>query len=62
VDEEIKIAIQEQAPAIQLRRILEAKQETTLFQKAVQEAAASVISLEEACKFREVGATEPMAR
>jgi hypothetical protein len=28
-----------------------------LFEKAVREAAAGVISLEEACKFREVGST-----
>ncbi len=56
--EEVKIAIQEQAPAVQLRRILETKREATLFEKAVQEAAAGVISLEEACKFREVGAAD----
>lgn len=55
VDDDLKVAIQEQAPAVQLRRILEAKGEATLFEKAVQEAAAGVISLEEACKFREVG-------
>jgi type II secretory ATPase GspE/PulE/Tfp pilus assembly ATPase PilB-like protein len=58
VDDEIKTAIQDQAPAVQLRRILEAKGEATLFEKAVREAAAGVISLEEACKFREVGATD----
>jgi type II secretory ATPase GspE/PulE/Tfp pilus assembly ATPase PilB-like protein len=58
VDDEVKIAIQEQAPAVQLRRILETKGETTLFENAVQEAAAGVISLEEACKFREVGAAD----
>jgi type II secretory ATPase GspE/PulE/Tfp pilus assembly ATPase PilB-like protein len=56
VDDEMKVAIQEQAPAVQLRRILETKGEATLFQKAVHEAAAGVISLEEACKFREIGA------
>jgi general secretion pathway protein E len=58
VDDEVKIAIQEQAPAIQLRRILEAKGEAGLFERAVREAAFGVISLEEACKFREVGATD----
>ena len=55
VDDEVKIAIQEQAPALQLRRILEAKGEAGLFERAVREAASGVISLEEACKFREVG-------
>jgi type II secretory ATPase GspE/PulE/Tfp pilus assembly ATPase PilB-like protein len=60
VDEELKVAIQEQAPAVHLRRILEAKGEATLFQRAVQEAAAGVISLEEACKFREIGAADPL--
>jgi hypothetical protein len=58
--DEVKIAIQEQAPAVQLRRILETKGETTLFKKAVEEAAAGVISLEEACKFREVGAADSL--
>ena len=58
VDDEVKIAIQEQAPALQLRRILEAKGEAGLFERAVREAASGVISLEEACKFREVGATD----
>jgi type II secretory ATPase GspE/PulE/Tfp pilus assembly ATPase PilB-like protein len=60
VDDEMKVAIQEQAPAVQLRRTLEAKGEATLFQRALQEAAAGVISLEEACKFREVGAADPL--
>ena len=50
----MKVAIQEQAPAVQLRRMLDSKGEATLFEKAVQEAAAGVISLEEACKFREI--------
>jgi type II secretory ATPase GspE/PulE/Tfp pilus assembly ATPase PilB-like protein len=59
VDDEVKIAIQEQAPAVQLRRILEAKGEAGLFERAVREAASGVISLEEACKFREVGAAGP---
>jgi type II secretory ATPase GspE/PulE/Tfp pilus assembly ATPase PilB-like protein len=58
VDDEVRVAIQEQAPAVQLRRMLEAKGETSLFEKAVQEAATGTISLEEACKFREVGATD----
>jgi type IV pilus assembly protein PilB len=62
VDDETKVAIQEQAPAVQLRRMLEAKGEVALFQKAVQEAAAGTISLEEACKFREVGAVYPLQR
>jgi type II secretory ATPase GspE/PulE/Tfp pilus assembly ATPase PilB-like protein len=56
VDDEVRVAIQEQAPAVQLRQILEAKGETSLFEKAVQEAAADTISLEEACKLREVTA------
>jgi type IV pilus assembly protein PilB len=56
VDDEMKVAIQEQAPAVQLRRILETKGEASLFERAVREAAAGVISLEEACKFREIGA------
>jgi type IV pilus assembly protein PilB len=59
VDDDVKIAIQEQAPAVQLRRILEAKGEAGLFERAVREAASGVISLEEACKFREVGAAGP---
>jgi type II secretory ATPase GspE/PulE/Tfp pilus assembly ATPase PilB-like protein len=59
VDDEFRVAIQEQAPAVQLRRMLEAKGETILFEKAIQEAAAGTISLEEACKFREVGAAGP---
>src|SRR5258708_27295421 len=57
VDDEVKIAIQERAPALQLQRILERRGEASLFEKAVREAAAGVISLEEACKFREVGST-----
>jgi type II secretory ATPase GspE/PulE/Tfp pilus assembly ATPase PilB-like protein len=60
VDDEVKLAIQEQAPAVQLRRILDSKGESTLFQKAVQEAAAGTISLEEACKFREVGISDSL--
>ena len=57
VDDEVKIAIQERAPALHLQRILERRGEASLFEKAVGEAAAGVISLEEACKFREVGST-----
>jgi hypothetical protein len=53
----VKIAIQERAPALHLQRILERRGEASLFEKAVREAAAGVISLEEACKFREVGST-----
>jgi type II secretory ATPase GspE/PulE/Tfp pilus assembly ATPase PilB-like protein len=59
VDDEIRVAIQEQAPAVQLRRMLEAKGETILFERAIREAAAGTISLEEACKFREVGVAGP---
>jgi type II secretory ATPase GspE/PulE/Tfp pilus assembly ATPase PilB-like protein len=55
VDDEVKIAIQERAPALHLQRILERRGETSLFEKAIREAAAGIISLEEACKFREVG-------
>src|SRR5246500_4655184 len=55
VDDEVKIAIQERAPALQLQRILERRGERSLFEKAVREAAVGIISLEEACKFREVG-------
>ncbi len=62
VDDEVKAAIQDQAPTVQLRRILEAKREATLFEKAVREAAAGVISLEEACKFREVSAADQLQR
>jgi hypothetical protein len=51
VDDDVKIAIQEQAPAVQLRRILGAKGEAGLFERAVREAASGVISLEQACKF-----------
>jgi type II secretory ATPase GspE/PulE/Tfp pilus assembly ATPase PilB-like protein len=57
VDDEVKIAIQERAPALHLQRILERRGEASLFEKAVREAAAGVISLEEACKFREVSST-----
>jgi type II secretory ATPase GspE/PulE/Tfp pilus assembly ATPase PilB-like protein len=54
VDDEVKVAIQDRAPALHLQRILERRGEASLFEKAVREAAAGVISLEEACKFREV--------
>lgn len=57
IDDEVKIAIQERAPALHLQRILERRGEASLFEKAVREAAAGVISLEEACKFREVSST-----
>jgi type II secretory ATPase GspE/PulE/Tfp pilus assembly ATPase PilB-like protein len=59
VDDDVKMAIQEGAPALHLQRILERRGEASLFEKAVREAAAGVISLEEACKFREVGSTHP---
>jgi type II secretory ATPase GspE/PulE/Tfp pilus assembly ATPase PilB-like protein len=57
VDDEVKIAIQERAPSLHLQRILERRGERFFFEKAVREAAEGVISLEEACKFREVGST-----
>ncbi len=60
VDDEVKIAIQERAPALHLQRILERRGEASLFEKAVREAAAGVISLEEACKFREVSLVPPI--
>jgi type II secretory ATPase GspE/PulE/Tfp pilus assembly ATPase PilB-like protein len=53
VDDEVKIAIQERAPATHLKRLMAEKRESTLFEKAVREAGAGVISLEEACKFRD---------
>jgi type II secretory ATPase GspE/PulE/Tfp pilus assembly ATPase PilB-like protein len=53
VDDEVKIAIQERAPATHLKRLMSENGESTLFEKAVREAAAGMISLEEACKFRE---------
>ena len=59
VDDEVKIAIQERAPALHLQRILERRGEASLFEKAVREAAAGVISLEEACKFRDVALPVP---
>jgi type II secretory ATPase GspE/PulE/Tfp pilus assembly ATPase PilB-like protein len=57
VDDEVKIAIHEPAPHCISKRILERRGEGSLFEKAVREAAGGVISLEEACKFREVGST-----
>jgi type II secretory ATPase GspE/PulE/Tfp pilus assembly ATPase PilB-like protein len=63
VDDEIRVAIQENAPATHLRRVMASKGECSLFEKAVREAAAGVISLEEACKFRELqGMGEPSVR
>jgi type II secretory ATPase GspE/PulE/Tfp pilus assembly ATPase PilB-like protein len=62
VDDEVKIAIQEQAPAVQLGRLLEAKGEAGLFERAVREAASGVISLEEACKFRDISALDHFNR
>jgi type II secretory ATPase GspE/PulE/Tfp pilus assembly ATPase PilB-like protein len=53
VDDEVKVAIQERAPATHLKRLMAEKGEHTLFEKAVREAGAGVISLEEACKFRD---------
>ena len=53
VDDDVKVAIQERAPATHLKRLMVEKGETTLFGKAVREARAGVISLEEACKFRD---------
>ncbi|MBV9491618.1 MAG: type II/IV secretion system protein [Verrucomicrobia bacterium] len=56
VDEEVRAAIQDQAPASQFRRLMEAKGELTLFERAVRAAAAGIITLEEACKFRDFSA------
>jgi type II secretory ATPase GspE/PulE/Tfp pilus assembly ATPase PilB-like protein len=53
VDDEVKVAIQERAPATHLKRLMAGKGENTLFEKAVREAGAGAISLEEACKFRD---------
>jgi general secretion pathway protein E len=53
VDDEVKVAIQERAPATHLKRLMAEKGENTLFEKAVREAGAGVISLEEACKFKD---------
>ena len=53
VDDDVKIAIQERAPATHLKKLMTEKRETTLFEKAVREAGAGVVSLEEACKFRD---------
>jgi type II secretory ATPase GspE/PulE/Tfp pilus assembly ATPase PilB-like protein len=54
IDDEVKVAIQERAPAVHLRKLMEAKGESGLFEKAVREAAKGVITLEEACKFRQL--------
>ncbi|HEV3210650.1 MAG TPA: transposase [Chthoniobacterales bacterium] len=54
VDDELKVAVQERAPATHLKRLMaEKRRENTLFEKAVREAGAGVISLEEACKFKD---------
>jgi type IV pilus assembly protein PilB len=53
VDDEIKVAIQERAPAAYSKRLMSDKGESTIFEKAVREAGAGVISLEEACKFKD---------
>jgi type IV pilus assembly protein PilB len=53
VDDDLKMAIQERVPAVQVKNLMAAKGERSIFEKAVREAAAGVISLEEACKFRE---------
>jgi type II secretory ATPase GspE/PulE/Tfp pilus assembly ATPase PilB-like protein len=53
VDDEIKVAIQERVPAAHLKRLMASKGESTIFEKAVRAAGAGVISLEEACKFRD---------
>jgi type II secretory ATPase GspE/PulE/Tfp pilus assembly ATPase PilB-like protein len=54
VDDEIRVAIQEKAPTGHIRKILYKKGEPSLFERALDEAAAGLISLEEACKFREI--------
>lgn len=56
VDEEVRTAIQDRAPATHFRRLMEAKGEMTLFERAVREAGSGVIALEEACKFRDFAA------
>lgn len=56
VDEEVRTAIQDRAPATHFRRLMEAKGEMTLFERAVREAASGAIALEEACKFRDFAA------
>ena len=53
VDDDVKIAIQERAPAAYLKKLMTAKGEQNLFEKAIREAGAGVISLEEASKFRD---------
>jgi type II secretory ATPase GspE/PulE/Tfp pilus assembly ATPase PilB-like protein len=53
VDDEIKAAIQERTPAAHLKKLMSHKGESTIFEKAVREAGAGVISLDEACKFRD---------
>ncbi len=53
VGDEVRAAIQEGAPSSQLRKILQHKDEPSLFEEALKEAFSGTISLEEACKFRE---------
>jgi type II secretory ATPase GspE/PulE/Tfp pilus assembly ATPase PilB-like protein len=55
VDQEVQAAIQDRAPTREFRRIMASRGEPTLFQAAVAEAAKGIITIEEACKFRELG-------
>jgi type IV pilus assembly protein PilB len=56
VDQEVQTAIQDRAPTREFRRIMASRGEPTLFQAAVAEATKGIITIEEACKFREIGA------
>jgi type IV pilus assembly protein PilB len=55
VDQEVQAAIQGRAPTREFRRIMASRGEPTLFQVAIAEATKGVITIEEACKFREIG-------
>ena len=55
IDQEVQAAIQERAPTREFRRIMASRCEPTLFQAAIAEAGKGIITIEEACKFRELG-------
>jgi type IV pilus assembly protein PilB len=55
VDQEVQTAIQDRAPTREFRHIMASRGEPTLFQAAVVEATKGIITIEEACKFREIG-------
>jgi type II secretory ATPase GspE/PulE/Tfp pilus assembly ATPase PilB-like protein len=55
IDQEVQAAIQDRAPTREFRRIMASRCEPTLFQAAIAEAAKGIITIEEACKFRELG-------